>query len=63
MDFAKLASEAEVMKSNPAVLGSGSKAPLLMVAAREHELYDDLDEKDKAQVLPALLPFQDTNNL
>ncbi|KAG6871649.1 hypothetical protein C0995_001818 [Termitomyces sp. Mi166 len=30
-----------------------------MEAAGEHELYDDLDEKNKAQVLSALLPLSE----
>ncbi|KAG6887237.1 hypothetical protein C0995_016700 [Termitomyces sp. Mi166 len=63
MHFAKLASEIKAIKSNPAVLGSGSKAPLLMMMAEEHQLsppmvlYDNLDKKNKAQVLSVLPPL------
>ncbi|KAG6901089.1 hypothetical protein C0995_000957 [Termitomyces sp. Mi166 len=56
MHFTKLASEVEVIRSTPVALGLGAEASMLMVAAGEHELYNDLDEKEKAQTLPDLPP-------
>ncbi|KAG6871839.1 hypothetical protein C0995_015878 [Termitomyces sp. Mi166 len=55
MHFAKLASEVEAIESTPAALELGTRASLPIVMAGEQELYDDLDEKEKAQALSELL--------
>ncbi|KAG6901259.1 hypothetical protein C0995_014463 [Termitomyces sp. Mi166 len=53
MHFTKLASEVEAIRSTPMASEPETGASLLTVAGK-HELYDDLDEKEKVQVLSKL---------